>query len=442
MSSFIPVALLLLASCSCERTETATETDVEDECTLTSLCDGAVTVQADSTREPPEPVSIIEGVVSIAVGNLAGTGTPQVYVGTNTTVTRLDGDDWATATDIWTSNSGDIHPLIAELTGDGVLDLALAIPKSDDGAGQVVVFPGPVTEPLNWGIEHFELKGSTGSRTGEAISTADLDADGQVDLLVDEWVRFGPIDADLPFSADTDARWLSGEDSVPLGGGAAGDVDGDGLDDLVFLAARPSTEDECWLMGLELHVFPGPLSAGSFTMDDAPLTIPLPSDTFTIIESWLDGRQVQVQDLDFDGVSEIIVGVLDLESPNLYAPAALVYAEPLTAESQPTERFALVGHLAAFGDIDGDGYSDLLQADLAASWFLGSIGGVESGPTLLRGPLDEGSGLDPETCDYPVAEAWSMSPATAAWTGDLDQDGVNDVVLASSDGVRLVLSGE
>jgi len=400
-------------------------------------CPEGVTLGADSVRELPDPTSFAESAVSIAVGDLAGSGTPQIYVGTNGTIARLDGEGWTAVTEIWVSRNDGNYPLVAELTGDRIDDLAIGLPNSDDGAGQVVVFPGPVTDPVTWDTPHFELKGSEGSRTGSQHTAADMNGDGQLDLVAKGGICFGPIERDLVIGDEGDVLWSSGEGTSRVG--IPGDVDGDGAQDLVFLVGVP------WGLGCssqasELRIFPGPFSAGSLALTEAPIVVPPATDTLSLGGCWIDGTSLRVADIDADGIADIVMAAEDISIPGVFLPEVLVYEGPVAAGAELAARFGAVGWLAAVADLDGDGLADLLQASFDAEWYLGGIEQADAA-SLLHGPLADLPRFDASSCVYRVDELWSSTALSAAWTGDLDGDGVTDVVVTSGEEAWVLLAG-
>ena len=133
----------------------------------------------------------------------------------------------------------------ADLDGDGTADLAYSDPFVDDGAGRVYVTQ--VTAGRS------ELPGASGwTITGDAaqlylgagsLLASDLDGDGAADLTIGglgeggsgtSWVFYAPGSSPLT-TADADAT-IEGTQYA-----ATGDIDGDGIDDLLVGVPEDST---------------------------------------------------------------------------------------------------------------------------------------------------------------------------------------------------------
>jgi len=441
LGRFYTVGILLIApwllshqlstGCS-EKSDAALVDTATDPCEQPFVCDDGRAMSTATDRALSEAIPLPGRGASIAVGDLIGDGTDQIYIGTTAGLTRLNGEGWRGATELWVSHSDEVRPLIADVTGDGADDLLLGIPYSDDEAGQVLVFPGPISDPLDWSSPHHELQGGDGSEAGLAMSLMDLNGDGALDLLVGEQLRFGPITETRALGGLDDAVWQSSE-AATIGGVAAGDVDGDGRADLVFLVGLTELADEGDLPTpaescgdpAELRVALGPRYAGVHSIDDVTLRVPFPADASALGLAWRDGAALKVMDLDGDGVAEVITTALSLTDSLFGEPEVLIFSGPLAAGDAPAARFVPPpSYLAAVGDLDGDGAADLLQAG-ADFW------GAELTPTVLRGPLLEASPFDAERCTYTVEESWLSEPLDAAWIGDLDRDGAADVIAAS-----------
>ena len=146
---------------------------------------------------------------------------------------------------------------VTDLDGDGFADLAIASQYHDgfvNNAGAVFLFSGPVTTSRSAGEADALRYGEAASdNAGTALSDAgDLNGDGVGDLLVGAmhldhgaatdaggvYVLLGPLTGTSSLG-DADARLL-GEDPFDYAGVSAagpGDVDGDGLDDVLVGAA-------------------------------------------------------------------------------------------------------------------------------------------------------------------------------------------------------------
>ncbi len=445
----MPRRLLLLALpplLACSAGDSGAPADCPDVSTAYACPDG-MTVTSETTRTLPDATVIPHGPATIVTGDLEGTGVLQIYVGTGNTVTRLDGDGWATATTMWTQGDGrGVYPLIADLTGDSVPDLGIGLPGSDHGAGQVIVFAGPITGALTWDSPHGEFKGTNG--LGRDLSTIDLNNDGVLDLVAvddeDIWVKFGPLLSDDPFDAGSDAVWTSVAGDFDLLG--IEDLDGDGAADLVLERTvwGPDTgcapDDTRALVedGSGVFVVPGRLDAGRYSLGEASLTLAFPP------ELWV--AQALYGDIDGDGAFDILAIGFDAATPDAMFPEAALYTGPIAAGAEPAARFGVAGRLGGIGDLDGDGVADLLQAD-----WLGLAGGaVPAGEAVLGGPVDELPAYDADGCGYRVAALWtgptSQWATTASWFGDLNGDGVGDAILGTDgddgDGlVQVVLGG-
>ncbi len=389
-------------------------------------CPQGVTGPAAAGIEMLPAVAVPHGPAWLVVGDLAGVGTMQVYVGTNTTVTRLDGEGWTVATDIWTQpdDGTAVFPLVADLTGDGTLDLAIGLPGSDDGNGQVIVFPGPVTGPVNWDSPHLELKGGGG--LGFEPATGDFDGDGQLDLLVNghgfAMIKRGPFDADASFDPDVDTL-LQGPADAPSLYATAANLDGDGVSDVVYsLTDAPS----CLDYGTQLGTATGPLGPGLATLTE------LPSDVGQAFYTLYDdaagssrGAPPLAADADGDGLDDLVVYALSTEFHPASPVVAALYPSPVGTRdpvyfglasqvslAELTQSGALLSEL---GDLDNDGLADLF-----------------TGGAILAGPLADLSPPDREACtvayDYVLAN--QAAGAAASWLGDLDGDGDNELVIA------------
>jgi len=135
---------------------------------------------------------------------------------------------------------------VGDMTGDGILDIALGSDYYADGAGAVRVFAGPFAGELTTADAHVEMVGvQPMDALWHAEAAGDLDGDGADDLLVVAagagngngaiYVLLGPLTAGEDVLSTAHAR-IEGADGELLGHGitSLGDIDGDGLDDFAI----------------------------------------------------------------------------------------------------------------------------------------------------------------------------------------------------------------
>ena len=266
--------------------------------------------------------------------------------------------------------------------------------------------PGTFVEPEVEVL--YVLEGEApGGLFGWAVSAvADVDGDGASEVLTSApFDAAGGMDAGRAYlySGATGAllhAW-TGAAGVRLGFGIAdaGDVDGDGMPDVIVGAPGP-------MGGLGAAY----LYSGATGEEIAVLASNVPGDVF--------GASVTgVGDVDGDGLADVLVGAprapsLGVDGGRAMLFAAADWSEPRWArEGEAGTR--LGGGAGPLGDVSGDGSADVV------------VGAAGNGGAVRVLSGDDGSDVHPPLLGD--ADAGNLGQFFVAGVGDLDGDGVPDV---------------
>lgn len=306
-----------------------------------------------------------------------------------------------------------------DVDGDGYADVLIGS-FNHGGSGKAYLYNGSATG-LSLMADWTHL-GNAGDSYGQSTSTAgDTNGDGYSDILIG-----APGSASVPGRAELyfgAGEGLVAEPGwVPIGGlsgfsdatDRAGDVNGDGYEDVIIGAVAANS-------------FAGKALLYLGNASGLPSTASWSVDGNAAVAERIGGAVSGAGDVDGDGYEDILIGTPYHDVAYLYyGSSSMPLARSVTLQplvSFPTERFgaALAGNI----DVDGDGYADAVVG--APSWssntgriyvFRGSPAGISLSPTDLIPGIDAGSFF-----------GYSLDSA-----GDVDGDGYTDLIVGTTSG--------
>lgn len=287
-----------------------------------------------------------------------------------------------------------------------------------DVGNQVHRLPGTPRGPLDLGQAAATVTGA-----GEAMRVApggppDLDGDGVQEWLAfdnqvnngNTWVLPADVVGDLPVGEAALGGYADLDADVDYAV-AATDLTGDGLDDVVLGT------------GLDGNV------ANTFVVPGVPEGSPRPKDVAAFVlehargVAGLDGRH----DLDGDGLVDLIVSEEEIETSGIS-----VYLSPLVSHGNAAWTLgANNGGLRGVGtaDVTGDGKSD----------FFVVAGLGDEVPAFRLARIEEPAASPADLTDG-VVSASSRPLVSAAPVGDIDGDGLGDVLFGSPEADLVLLA--
>ncbi|MEO5345981.1 MAG: hypothetical protein H7834_06345, partial [Magnetococcus sp. YQC-9] len=380
-------------------------------------------------------------------------------------------------------NAGDSASTVnhlGDINGDGYADILVCASTTDFGAtdaGSVYVVFGKAT---GWsssatlafvdGTNGFRLDGTeVNDNLWPCYGAGDVNGDGYEDLIVGApWKDSTAVDAGSSYlifgkasgwSASMSLGSLNGTNGVRFDGEAgsdwsgysvssAGDINGDGLDDL-FIGAVVADPDGHSNAG-EGYIIFGKTSGWSASVALGTLN---GSDGFrmdgTNVDDQAGFRVASAGDINGDGYDDLIIGARQTDPGGIDRGSGYVIFGKASGWSSNLDLSTLSGSngfridgvldydnsgscVSSAGDVNGDGYDDLLVGarwagsnDAGSSYLIfGKANGWTS--TLLLSTLNGSNGIR-----FDGVAASDMQGQIATSAGDVNQDGFDDLLLNS-----------
>ena len=415
----------------------------------------------------------LAGVTVRFAGDVDGDGLEDVLIGTDTTympdpvgrVYLVLGSsmtpgvefDLANADYTFTSEQeGDRLGLtvsgIGDFNGDGLDDLLFGARKYDSGKGRVYLVLGSslgTNSTIN--LADADTKFYTMEEQGylgmAVTSAGDVNGDGLADIMFGQvngylYVVYGTANIQNEFHVESADVIITG---IGIGQNisTAGDVDGDGLGDLVV--GEPAFPPSDTYPKGRVHLILGSSIGSQNYIDVNDSDFQFTSS----YETYYFGQEVaSAGDIDADGLDDIMFSTYSSNHNGENSGAAFVMLGSTFASSPSTSLdmsdaadYKFFGNandsvgrsLGPAGDIDGDGHSDILITAPGKDYAGLNTGTIYlySGASLPS--LATNNQINPEDADFRLTGNLSIGSAghVSRNTGDLDGDGFSDVMIAS-----------
>ena len=359
-------------------------------------------------------------------------GAAFVFTGSSTGLSNFPG--WSFESNQAEAIFGSSVSTAGDVNGDGYSDVIIGAKQFDNGQnneGTAFLFYGS-SSGLSINIGWTGESNQTAALYGSSVSTAgDVNGDGYSDVIIGSPnFNNGQINEGRTFvyygsaSGLSNVNWSTESNQVSAWFGysvsSAGDVNGDGYSDVII--GSPFYDNGENDEG-RVYVFHGSASGLS-------LSVNWTNDINNVGANY--GYSVSTAgDVNADGYSDVIIGAPFYSNGQTYEGAVIVYNGSSTGLSAVPHKFfqsnlenAYDGKCVSFaGDVNGDGYSDVIIGDphpaIVSNGVVYLIYGSESGLVNYGDWRKQGEQL------------YSHYGTSVSSAGDINGDGYTDIIIGS-----------
>ena len=294
-----------------------------------------------------------DGFADLIVGALGDdnngsrSGSAWVFSGSDGSVLyNFDGDSVEDRFGISVNGAGDVN-------GDGFADLIVGADGDDSNSGSARVFSGVDGSVLY----NFNGDSADDGLGGSVSGAGDVNGDGFDDLIVgancddNNGTRsgsarvFSGVDGSVLYNFDGDSTWDAFGGSVS----GAGDVNGDGFDDLIVGATG---DDNRGTLSGSARVFSGADGSVLYTFNGDSTN------------DYLGGSVSSAGDVNGDGFADLIVGAIGIRNNGFNSGSARVFSGAdgsiLYSFDGDSVDDVFGTSVSSAGDVNGDGIADLI----------------------------------------------------------------------------------
>ena len=351
--------------------------------------------------------------------------------------------------------------VIPDLTGDGASELGVPVLREQNGETQSFLFTGDFLQNLDTGMTEatdvsdfgtrFLQNQTDGQFEHNYLSALPAPAGTGVDLLISEAARDRLLLLNIASASDynalrgnLDPDLISGAITYTFNDGQhegrlIGDVNGDGVNDILV---RPMEGSNTPLtFGI---IFGETLAMNPATVRDGTLDVSF--TTTRINQFWRDSfiehlvlTARLLPDADGDGHGELVIAATGYDKENSFwylrtgalTQDAVINLDALSTDQGYLNEYLEVASITETSDYDGDGIGTII---LGNSRELCAIDGDDLSVGL--NPLIGGPVCGPNS--YRITRSSVLIGGKATDIGDLDGDGLNEIVTVSYDDATVI----